>query len=324
MTPRAPGAPDEPCFRAGERLMTVLATPLNLLIVRALAERPMRLAELRRATGLPAQTTLRGHLASLADLGVVEKRPTQQMPYAVEIELTALGHELLEVARRLEAWLSRAPEGPISLESGAAKGVIKAFVDGWGSTIMRGLAWRPMSLTELDRRIASFSYPALERRLASMRMAGLVEPRPSNSAGTPYIVTEWARRGLSPLAAAGRCEMLHMGDQATPITELDIEAAFMLATPLVGMPQDVAGSCQLEVETETNGQRAGVRVVVEGGKVVSCESELGSETGAFAIGSAAKWFSAVNDGELGELRFGGGSQLAEGLVRGLHSALNGD
>ena len=304
--------------------MTVLATPLNLLIVRALAERPMRLAELRRATGLPAQTTLRGHLASLAELGVVEKRPTQQMPYAVEIELTPLGRELLEVARRLEAWLQRAPDGPISLESGGAKGVIKAFVDGWGSTIMRGLAWRPMSLTELDRRIAGLSYPALERRLASMRMAGLVEPRPSSGAGTPYLVTEWARKGLAPLAAAGRCEMLYLRDRATPITQVDVEAAFMLATPLVGMPPDVAGSCQLEVETEASDESAGVTVVVEGGKVVSCESELGSDANSFAIGSTEKWFSAVNDGELGELRFGGGRQLAEALVRGLHSALNGD
>lgn len=320
----ADGAPDESRFRAGERVMTVLATPLNLLIVRALAERPMRLAELRRATGLPAQTTLRGHLASLAELGVVEKRPTQQMPYAVEIELTPLGRELLEVASRLEVWLREAPEGPIPLESGGARGVIKAFVDGWGSTIMRGLAWRPMSLTELDRRIAGLSYPALERRLASMRMAGLVEPRPSSGAGTPYIVTNWARRGLSPLAAAGRCEMLHMRERATPITQLDIEAAFMLATPLVGMPPEVSGSCQLEVETESSGESAGVTVVVEGGKVISCESELESDANAFAIGSTATWFSAVNDGDLGELRYGGGRQLAEDLVRGLHSALNGD
>jgi DNA-binding HxlR family transcriptional regulator len=316
-------APDEGRFRSGERLMTVLATPLNLLIVRALAGRPMRLAELRRATGLPAQTTLRGHLASLADLGVVEKRPTQQMPYAVEIELTALGHELLEVAHRLETWLHQAPDGPISLESGAAKGVIKAFVDGWGSTIMRGLAWRPMSLTELDRRIPDLSYPALERRLASMRMAGLVEARPSSGAGTPYIVTEWARRGLAPLAAAGRCEMLYMRDRAAPITEVDIEAAFMLATPLVGMPPYVAGSCQLEVETEASDEPAGVTVVVEGGRVVSCESELGPDASTFAVGSTASWFSAVNDGEMEELRFGGARQLAEGLVRGLHAALNG-
>lgn len=304
--------------------MTVLATPLNLLILRALADRPMRLAELRRATGLPAQTTLRGHLASLGEIGVLEKRPTQQMPYAVESELTPMGRALLGVADRLEAWLRQAPEGSLSLESGSAKGVIKAFVDGWGSTIMRGLATRPMALTELDRRIPDLSYPALERRLASMRMAGLIEALPSRGTGTPYTVTEWARRGVAPLAEAGQCEMLYMQDLAAPVTEIEIEAAFMLSTPLIGVSSDVAGCCQLQVEAEPAHPVAGVTVRVDRGKVVSCESRLEPSPGAFAVGSTAKWFSAVNDGAIGELRFGGGRHLAEALVQGLHDALNGE
>lgn len=301
----------------------MLATPLNLLILRALLERPMRLAELRAATGLPAQTTLRGHLASLNEIGLVDKRPTQQMPYAVENELTPMGQQLLKVADVLESWLNTAPAGPIALESGAAKGVIKAFVDGWGSTIMRGLAWEPMSLTELDRRIPDLSYPALERRLASMRMAGLIEARPSHGVGTPYTVTDWARRGVVPLAAAGNCELLYMRDRP-PITQVDIEAAFMLATPLVGMPMDVAGACQLGVEVDSATPPAGVTVLIERGRIVACDSGVDNSTGQpFAIGPAAKWFSAIVDGKIEDLRFGGGPQLAEGLVRGLHSALNG-
>ncbi|MEX2107034.1 MAG: winged helix-turn-helix transcriptional regulator [Solirubrobacterales bacterium] len=293
------------------------------MILHALADRPMRLAELRRATGLPAQTTLRGHLASLGELGVLRKRPTQQMPYAVENELTPMGLELLDVADRLEAWLGQAPDGPISLESGAAKGVIKAFVDGWGSTMTRGLAARPMSLTELDRRIADLSYPALERRLASMRMAGLIEPRPSRGAGTPYTVTDWARMGVAPLAAASHCELVHMRHRAAPVTQIDIEAAFMLATPLVDLPATASGSCRLEVEADPSVVcgSAGVTVTVAGGRVVSCDSRVGPSPGAFAVGSASKWFGAVKEGTLSLLRFGGGRQLAEGLVTGLHAAL---
>lgn len=322
LTAESARAPEEQRYRAGERALTVLATPLNLTILRALAEQSMRLADLRRATGLPAQTTLRGHLASLGEIGVIDKRPTQQMPYAVENELTPMGRDLLEVADRLEGWLRQAPDGGISLDTTGAKGVIKAFIDGWGSTIMRRLAWTPMSLTELDRRISELSYPALERRLASMRMAGLIEARPSRGAGTPYTVTEWARRGIAPLAAAGRCELVYMPERATPVTPVDIEAAFMLATPLVGLPMGVAGSCQLEVESDLTGEAAGVTVTVEDGKVIACDSELGRSPGTFAIGSTAMWFNAVNDGELGELRFGGGRRLAEGLVHGLHAALS--
>jgi DNA-binding HxlR family transcriptional regulator len=119
--------------RAGGRALSVLATPLNLRVLQALSERPMRLAELRKATGLPAQTTLRGHLTNLSEIGVLTKRPTQQMPYAVENELTPMGRELLDVADLLAVWLSQAPDGPISLEGGSAKGAVKALVDGWGS-----------------------------------------------------------------------------------------------------------------------------------------------------------------------------------------------
>jgi DNA-binding HxlR family transcriptional regulator len=310
-------------FRAGERALTLLATPLNFMVLRALAERPMRLAELRQATGLPAQTTLRGHLASLSEFGVLCKRPTSQMPYAVENELTPMGRELLEVADHLEVWLNQCPEGSISLESGAARGIVKAFVDGWGSTMMGDLASRPMSLTELDRSIADLSYPALERRLSSMRMAGLVESRPSSGTGTPYAVTDWARRGVAPLAAAAHCERVHMRDRAAAVTQADIEAAFMLAMPLVGLPPDIAGSCQLEVEADAAALRelASVRVTVERGRVVACDSGIGAQVGAFAAGSESRWFTAIKDGTAQLLRISGGRQLAEGLITGLHSAL---
>jgi DNA-binding HxlR family transcriptional regulator len=309
--------------RPGERPLSVLATPFNLMILRGLAQRPMRLAELRQSTGLPAQTTLRGHLASLAEIGLLDKRPTRQMPYAVENELTPMGRDLLLVADELEAWLAQAPQGPISLEWGGAKGIIKAFVDGWGSTMTRALAARPMSLTELDRLIPDLSYPALERRLASMRMAGLVEACPSDTAGTPYALTDWARRGVAPLAAAGHCERVHLRHRAAPVRQTDIEAAFMLATPLVGLPESTVGSCRLEVEAADDPARepAGVTVTVEAGRVVACDASLAAEPLTYAAGSSRSWFSAVKEDTPTLLRFGGSRRLAEALVAGLHTAL---
>ncbi len=315
-------AVDPSRFRVGARALSLLATPLNFLVLRSLADRPMRLAELRKATGLPAQTTLRGHLANLGEVGVVSKRPTERMPYAVENALTPMGRELLEVGNRLEAWLSRAPDGPISLEGGAAKGAVKALVDGWGSTMMRALAARPQSLTELDSCISCLSYPALERRLSTMRIAGLVEAQPSRGAGTPYAVTEWARRGIVPLAAASHCERLYMKEQSAPLTQDDIEAAFLLATPLVGLSAAATGACQLEVEShEEIGWPAGVRVTVERGKVVSCDSRLEAAPAAYAVGSPARWFHAIVDGSIDRLRFGGTRELAENIVTGLHATL---
>lgn len=307
--------------RSGERTLALLSTPLNLFVLRALSDRPMRLAELRQATGLPAQTTLRGHLAGLEESGAVAKRPTQKMPYAVENELTPMGEELLDVAGSLDSWLQRGPGGPISLDSGAAKGVVKAFVDGWGSSVVSTLATRPMSLTELDREIAEFSYPALERRLSSMRMAGLVKAQPATGSGTPYALTEWARRGVRPLAAAARCERVHMRDRAAPVTEADVVGAFLLATPLASLSEDRSGVCQLQVEAAQGLVReSGISVEVEHGKVVACESGIAGNSPNFAVGTTSKWLTAIRDGAIEELRFGGG-QLAEGLVRAMHVTL---
>lgn len=305
----------------GLRVLTVLATPLNYLVLRALSERPMRLAELRRATDLPAQTTLRGHLASLAEIGAIEKRPTAQMPYAVENALTPMGREMLEVAARLEAWLDQAPDGSASLESGSARGIVKAFVDGWGSTMMRGFGDGPRSLTELDRGIADFSYPALERRLASMRMAGLIQACESDGVGTPYAVTEWARRGVGPLVAAGRCERRHMRGRAAPVTREDLEAAFLLALPLVGLSPEANGCCRLEIEADPADAReqAGVRVTVEGGRVVACEAGAAPTADDFATGSLETWFEAVAGGSAERLTLGG--EVAAGVISGLHSVL---
>ncbi len=311
--------------RAGEQALSVLAVPLNLQVLQALSERPMRLAELRKATGLPAQTTLRGHLASLTDIGLLTKRPTQQMPYAVENALTTMGKEMLFVANRLEVWLGESPDGPIPLESGAAKGAVKALVDGWGSSMMGALAERPMSLTELDSAIPELSYPALERRLSSMRIAGLVEAQATRGTGTPYAVTEWARRGVAPLVAAGHCERVHMGGHANPLTGADVEAAFLLAAPLVRLPEAVSGSCQFEVEPSGGlvTRPTGVYLVLDQGRVASLTSGLRPGAAASASGSAMDWFEAIRHGDADRLRLTGAGRLAEDVVLGLHGAFGG-
>jgi DNA-binding HxlR family transcriptional regulator len=315
---------DGEVLQSGTRPLILLATTLNFLIVRALAEGPLRLAELRRATGLPAQTTLRGHLSSLEALGIVAKRQASQAPSATENELTPAGRELLRVAESLEAWLNHAPDGPLSLETGSAKGVIKALVDGWGSTILGTLARRPMSLTELDHAVPALSYPALERRLSSMRMAGLVEAAPAVcGSGRPYTVTPWARQGVAPLVAATHCEQVEMRRLVAPVTEVEIVTSFLLSVPLVGLPQEVAGRCHLTVDGDpANGrERTGVEVIVEGGQVVFCAAGPGADSGQYATGSAGTWFSAVRDARLELLDYAGG-QLPMQVVRGLHEALH--
>lgn len=311
--------------RSGATALLLFSVPLNGLILRALADGPMRLADLRREVGGPAQTTLRGNLASLIEIGALVKRGREDRPGILENELTPLGRDLLLVGDALERWLTRAPGGPIAFESAAAKAAIKALVGGWTSTIVRALAARPLTLTQLDRLIDNFTYPALERRLGSMRLASQVKLCPHGSNKRAYTATHWLREATGPLAAATRCERRHMAADTAPIARIDIEAFFLLAAPLLSFEDGTSGVCQLAVEASGNGSAAarapGAQLELESGRVVSCVTRIEAQPATWVAGPAAAWLDAVigRDAEL--LSFGGEVELGREIVHALHDAL---
>jgi len=315
-------------------VLSLCAGPLTIPILRAHTDGPLRFPELREGIGGAAQTTLRSQVGSLRELGALAKRERGGMPYTVENELTGVGRAVLLAADALEAWLERAPQGPISLGSEPAKAAIRALVGGWGSTMLRALAARPLSLTELDALIPELSYPGIERRLGAMRAARQVEQVSGQGGGRPYVVTPWLRQAVAPLAVAGRCECQHLAEEAEVVTRIDIEAVFLLAVPLVTLPEGRAGACLLAVDTsagesggaelgEPQGRLAGVRVAVEDGQVVSCVSKLESDPGTWALGTVETWLDALIDGRLDGLRIGGEDpDFVRSLVTGLHASLH--
>jgi DNA-binding HxlR family transcriptional regulator len=313
--------------RAGGTVLSLLAGPLCAPILRAHLDGPLRLPDLRERIGGAAQTTLRGQVGNLRAIGALERHVRSGMPYTVENELTDAGRGILGVADMVEAWLSRAPHGPIAFGSESAKGAIRALVAGWGSTILRALASRPLSLTELDSVIPDLSYPALERRLSAMRAARQVEAMPSaDSQAKPYAVTAWTRQAVGPLVAAGRCECEHLASSTEPLTRIDIEAAFLLAVPLVELPVSAGGSFLLAVGSKGGDEKVerltGVEVRVEGGEVASCVSRLEPEPATWATGTVEHWVSTILDGRREDLDLGGADlELAKTLVDRLHVSL---
>lgn len=309
--------------RVGARVLGLLAVPLNGMIVRALGNGPMRQLDLRNALGNPAETTLRGHLTRLEEIGAVRRRVRPGGPQFAKNELTGIGVDLLVATCALEGWLSRAPQGPIQLGTVQAKGAVKALLGGWDSTLLRALAARPLTLTQLDRLIGAFSYPALERRLAAMRSTGLAVAS-ANQGGTPYTVTEWARQGVGPILASVLFERLHFEDVPPP-NSIDIEAAFMLATPISDLPPHVDGVCSLAVELgnggDGDGRQAGVEVTVDRGRLVSCVARLAPDPRNWALAPAVSWLEALVYSRPERLRVGGDRHLAYGLVRGMHERL---
>lgn len=315
--------------RAGGAVLSLIAAPLSVPILRAHRGGPLRLPDLRERIGGAAQTTLRGQVGNLRGIGALERHVRGGMPYTVENELTALGEEVLAVAEIVEAWLDRAPQGSIPLGSEAAKGAIRALIGGWGSTMLRALAARPLSLTELSSVINDHSYPALERRLSAMRAARQVEPRPGGYRGAKrYGVSEWTRQAVAPIAAAGRCECRHLARSTAPLARIDIEAIFLLSVPLVDLDVTDSGACLLVVDTGVGGSEqaadrlAGVHIEVEDGAIVACSSRLEKDPKTWALGPAGAWVDAILEGKTERLKIGGDRvKLAVELIQRLRASL---
>lgn len=296
----------------------MLSVPLNGLIICALGRKSMRQSELRREIGNPAETTLRGHLAKLEEMGAVGRTARGEGSPFAESELTAKGRELLIAARALESWLELAPKGPMTLGSVQASGAVKALTGAWDAALLRALAGAPLTLAQLSKLIAAFSYPALERRLAAMRATGLAQPLESGD-GTPYVLTPWARQGAAPIIGAARFERLFM-DGTPPPSPIDIEAAFLLATPLARVPADADGVCELAVQLDGK-RRAGVEVTVDRGRIISCVSRLPEKPRNWALGAPSAWHEAFVHDCTDELRIGGNRHLVCSLVQGVHKRL---
>jgi DNA-binding HxlR family transcriptional regulator len=311
--------------RAGSRTLTLLASPLNGSVLQALAAEPKRLVDLRRDTDFPPDTTLRLYLRGLTRTEVVTKRKEDAFPGTLRYELGPAGRDLLSLADVLRDWLAAAPGDPLALGSRAAKHAIKALTDGWDTSMLRALAARPFSLTELGMLISGLPYPSLERRFSAMRSLGQVEaqPRRENGNGTPYGVTGWLRRGVAPIAAAARWEHIHLPCEAVPLSRRDAEAIFLLAIPLIRcLPDELSGSCRLAVETTAEGdQLSGVTTAIEAGRIVSCTSRLEGNPDASARAPIADWFAAVIECDPDRLELGGDSDLARSLLSGLHQVL---
>lgn len=311
-------------MRAGARALNLLGAPLNSQVLQALSDGPKQLAELRRATGHPAQTTLRAQLRKLHKTGIVEKRRRDSFPGVVEYELSDAGGDLLPVAATLDRWLEQAPEGPHELGSPSAKTAIKALAEGWSTTMLRALAAKPLTLTELDGLITSLNYPSVERRLAAMRLAGLVSAREGNERGTPYGLSRWGREAIAPIAAALRWERQRLPDSAEPLGRLDVETAFLMGVPLLEPGSALSGSCRMAVELAggDSGSLCGVTVSADG-RIASCTTRQEGDPEAWASGRADAWLAALIDGALDGLELSSDGALARDLIEELHRTLFG-
>jgi len=310
--------------RSGAQTLSLLGAPLSVAVLHALANGPRPLPEVRREADSPPQTTLRALLRQLMAIGAVEKRRLDRFPGTLEYELAPAGVSLISVLQTLERWLTRAPDDPLRLGSAGARAAINALVEGWSALILRAMAAKPLSLTELDGVIGSLSYPAIERRLAAMRLVGLIEAVSGASRRTPYEVTDWLREGVAPLTAAARWERLHLAEATAPFGRIDVESALLLASPLARLPGVGPGTCRVAVTADGDRQRvAGAMICVDGDGNVSSIANPEGDADAWVIGTAGALLGALVEGNLTGLELGGDRRFARSLLEEIHNSLFG-
>jgi len=329
-TPHMPALDDQNAERerAGSRALSTFARVLSARILRAHADGALTSNELDARLGWAAKASLRVAISNLCELGVLVRTDLNDGRRASVTELTPAGGELLAVADVLEHWLSRSPFGPISLPDTAARGVVRALVAGWNANIVRELAEGPRSLAELSTEIDHHSYPALKRRLAMLRSVNLVAPVNGKTRSPAHEATQWLRRAIGPLSAAGRWERNHAAPSTASLSRLELEAALLLVLPLAELPAGAAGECVLAApasQTVGNGDEpalAAVSVVAADGKLLSVSSGASSTPATWALGTPGAWLDAIIDGNCDALRLRGADVgLVEALVAGVHEAL---
>jgi len=305
--------------RTGGQALALLAAPLNVEILKALEDGPRNLLELRQAVGSPPQSTMRVYTRTLAEIGVLERQRRNEFPATAEYRDTPAGRALLTVAGVLETWLQASPDGRLTLGSVAAKSATKALIGGWSANIVRAVAARSLTLTELNYLIPKISYPSLERRLGAMRLCNLIEAQPGETRGVPYQATEWLRRAVLPIVAAVAWEQRFLQEPEARISSNDAEAAFLLAIPLINLEPGTSGRCRLSVEVRGGAEPAfaGVVIGVEEGEVVSCTSRLKGDIDASASGTPGAWIRQVAGAAEPQLEMSGDFALSRAVVGAL-------
>lgn len=88
----------------GHEVLAALSDKWVTLIVSALADGPLRHAELARVVAGATQKMLTETLRKLERDGLLTRAVTHTVPPRVDYELTDLGHDILPLQRAIKAW----------------------------------------------------------------------------------------------------------------------------------------------------------------------------------------------------------------------------
>jgi DNA-binding HxlR family transcriptional regulator len=303
-------------LRAGVLALLVLSDSLNLAALRQLGGGPLTAAELL-GTLRASRATRFKRLRTLEELGLIVREKHSGWPPPTYCRLSDAGHSLLAVAEHFEAWLACRQRRVGSGELERSR-TIKALASGLGSTLVRWLAERPRSTTELEALTPrEISHHDIKRALHALSDVGLAEPLPRRKGRRhPYALTAKGREAAAPIAAALHWERDLHADPDPAWEGLAAETLLYLAAPLALVPVEFEGTCAMSID-----EHDAVSITVSGGRLLARALAPGEAVEAEVRGSGSSWLTMLVSGRPGELELTGDANLIAVLTLSLHQAI---
>jgi hypothetical protein len=251
-----------------------------------------------------------------------EEEEEEEVGPDTPMRASSKGEQFHFVAAILERWLRNCPDGPLALGPKGAK-AIAPLVCCWSATVTHALASEAMTLTELDSAVQVLSYDAVAEHVEAMERAGQVEALPGPGEAR-YALTEWMREGFAPIAAAARMELHYPEPDVAPPEALDVDAAFQLVLPLLRLPEELAGTCRLDVRVPGEPSfPVGAMAEIGNGRIVASSPLLDSDGSALITGTPVQWLDTLVDPPSLQLGVSGDFSLVHGMLIALHETLFG-
>lgn len=164
--------------------------------------------------------------------------------------LTGFGKELLAVGEHVDAWLAKAPQGPIARFSDAGRQAVLALEAARESGFLSGSVEQPPP-------------EALD--------AGLAQELTGEDGASRFQLTDWGRQGIGVILALSRAEAKHLpgGSRLTPS---ELSGMMQMLLPLVELTDDMNGVVQLDIDPEPGDPAstgAGFWIQIEAGRIVA-------------------------------------------------------